>query len=63
MSVVDRFRKLPTPMIVLHIASKAIIGIGLGAALAEWLGAYGWWIVVLGVALSIPPIYIIYKSE
>ena len=63
MSHVDKFRKLPTPMIILHIASKVIIGIGLGAALAKWIGPYGWWLIVIGMVLSIPPIYLILKCE
>lgn len=56
MSVVESFRKLPTPMIILHIFSKVVIGFGLGMVFAGNLNFSGWWIVCLGVILSIPPI-------
>ncbi len=57
MGLVDNFRKLPTAMIILHIASKAIIGFGLGILLASYLRGFGGWIILLGIALSILPIY------
>ena len=63
MSMVDKFRKLPTAMIILHIASKAIIALGLGALLAQWIGGFAWWLIIAGVVLSVPPVYMIFKCE
>ena len=62
MSLVDKFRSLSTPMIGLHIASKAIIGLGLGVVLAQYLQGFGGWIILAGIVLSIPPIYLIFKK-
>jgi ABC-type spermidine/putrescine transport system permease subunit II len=63
MGLADNFRKMSTSMIVLHVASKVIIGIGLGALLAEWIAPVAWWLVIAGIVLSIPPIYLILKGE
>lgn len=63
MSIVDNLRKLPTPLLVLHIASKAIIGFGLGIMFARQLSNLGGWIILLGIILSIPPVYKIFRGN
>ena len=63
MSLVDKFRKIPTAMIALHIFSKVLIGIGLGAILAKYLVGIEWWLVIVGVILSIPPIIVIFTDN
>ncbi len=57
MSYVDNLRKIPTPMICLHIFSKVMIGFGLGVVFAKSMRGYGVWIIVAGIVLSIPPLY------
>lgn len=54
MCVLDKIKALPAPLFVLHFASKAIIAFGLGIILASYLQGLGWWIVGLGVVLSMP---------
>jgi hypothetical protein len=61
MRLIERFKRLPGPMIVLHIFSKVLIGFGLGVVLAQYIPGAGVWCVVAGVILSIPPIYMIFK--
>ena len=55
MSLPDGVGKLSTPVLVLFVVSKIIVGIGIGILLANWLPGAGWWLVLLGVVLSIPP--------
>ncbi|NQT21958.1 MAG: hypothetical protein HQ579_00805 [Candidatus Omnitrophica bacterium] len=62
MSIVDKFRNLPTPLLLLHILSKAIIAFGLGVLLASYFKTYAVWIITGGIVLSIPPIYLILKK-
>ena len=54
MSLIDKVRGLPTPILVLFIASKLIIGVGLGVLLASCIAGLGWWIVIVGVLMSVP---------
>jgi len=71
MNYVDNFRKMPTPMIVLHVASKAIIAFGLGVLLGERIkdGSGGlisispMLIILLGIILSVPPLIKIFKGN
>ena len=54
MGIIDKVKSLPTPLFILHFASKAVIALGLGVLLASQLEGLGWWIVGLGFVLSIP---------
>jgi len=56
MGLVDKVKGLPTPLFVMHFSSKMIICFGLGVILASYVGGAAWWIIGLGVALSILPI-------
>lgn len=53
MSLVDKVKDLPNPILVLFIASKLVIGIGIGALLASCLAGLGWWFVIIGVLMSV----------
>jgi len=55
MGVIDKVKALPTPMFILFVSSKVIGGIGIGVLLGQALHGLGWWILILGVILSIPP--------
>ena len=57
MSIINNLRKLSTPMLLLFIASRAIIGLGLGLLLARYIGHLGWAILILGIILAIPDTY------
>jgi len=63
MSIIDNVRKLPAPFLVMHIASKAILGFGLGIVLAKQLSDFGGWLIALGLLLSIAPGYKIIMGE
>jgi len=54
MGIVDKVKGLPTPLFILHFASKAVIAFGLGVLLANQIEGLGWLIVGLGLVLSIP---------
>lgn len=53
MSRVDRLRAFSTPTLLLFVVSKCIIWLGAGVLLANVLAGLGWWIVGLGIVLSI----------
>ncbi len=52
--MVDKVKGLPTPLFMLHFFSKMVFVFGLGILLASRLEGLGWWIIGLGVVLSIP---------
>lgn len=52
-SLIGGVKKLSTPMFVLFVLSKLFVGIGIGVLLVEYLGAYGWWFLIVGVIASI----------
>lgn len=54
MSLVNRFRELPKPILTLHIAAKFVFGVGLGVLLADYLSGFAWWIILLALIMSIP---------
>jgi len=62
MSIIDKVKGLPTPLFILHFLSKAIVALGLGVLLAGRLTGLGWWIVGIGVVLSIPTAIRIFKK-
>jgi len=57
MSLIDKVRQLPTLSLVLLVAGKLVIGIGLGVLLVQYLIGYGWWLIILGIAISLPGAY------
>ncbi|NQU74493.1 MAG: hypothetical protein HQ547_07295 [Candidatus Omnitrophica bacterium] len=56
MGIIDKVKGLPTPLFILHFASKAVVAFGLGIVLGSRLEGLGWLIVGLGVVLSIPAV-------
>ena len=52
--MIDKVKALSTPLFILHFFSKMIFAFGLGILLANRLEGLGWWIIGLGVVLSIP---------
>ncbi|MBU0683547.1 MAG: hypothetical protein ABIH85_07630 [Candidatus Omnitrophota bacterium] len=63
MSIVDKVKELPKVVLVLFIASKFIIGLGLGALLVASLQGIEWWLILIGIAMSIPGAYIIWLKK
>ncbi len=57
MNLINRFRKLPIPILILHITAKFVFGVGLGVLLANYLSGFGWWIILLALIMSIPGAY------
>jgi len=59
MGVVEKFRKLPISIIILHISGKSLFGVGLGALLASYLYRYDWqlwgWIIIVSAVLTQMP--------
>ncbi|MBU0506020.1 MAG: hypothetical protein ABII18_12930 [bacterium] len=55
MNLPERVKGLSNCMLVLHIFSKFLLGIGLGVVFAKQLYTAGWWIVGVAVVLSIIP--------
>ncbi|NQS90719.1 hypothetical protein HQ584_13130 [Patescibacteria group bacterium] len=67
MSIVEKFRKLPASIIILHISGKFLFGVGLGALLAIYLyrcnwQLWGWVIIVIAVLIQIPGAYKVLKK-
>ena len=54
MSIIDKIKALPGPMFILHFSSKMLFVFGLGLLLGSRLEGLGWWMIGLGIALSIP---------
>jgi hypothetical protein len=54
MKMIDKVKNLPTPLFLLHFSSKMIFVFGLGVLLANQLQGLAWWIIGLGIVLSIP---------
>lgn len=54
MSFIDKFRQLPTPLMITHVSSKFCFGVGLGVLLSGYLKGYGWWIILGSLVLGIP---------
>ena len=54
MCLIDKVKALSTPLFILHFFSKMVLVFGLGIILANRLKGLGWWIIGLGVVLSIP---------
>ena len=63
MSIVDTVKKLPNPVLVLFIASKFFIGLGVGVLLAGHLYGGALWIILIGILMSVPGAYIIWFKK
>ena len=64
---IEKLKKLPKSLLVAHIASKFIFGVGLGALLAGYLREYnwrlyGWLLIILSLIVAIPSTYSIFKK-
>jgi len=57
MNFINRFRKLPTPILTLHIIAKFVFGVGLGVLLVNYLNGFGWWIILLALIIGTPGAY------
>ncbi len=57
MSLINRFRKLPTSILALHVTAKFVFGVGLGVLLASYLNGFGWWIILLAIIMGLPGAY------
>lgn len=52
-SLISGVKKLSSPMFVIFVLSKLLVGVGLGILLVQYLAPYGWWFLIVGVVLSI----------
>ena len=67
MGIVEKFRKLPISIMILHVSGKFLGGVGLGVLLASDLYRYdwqlwGWIIIVVAVLTQIPGAYKVLKK-
>ncbi|MDD5644096.1 MAG: hypothetical protein PHO00_01445 [bacterium] len=46
-------KKLSSPMFIIFVVSKILVGVGLGILLVKYLVPYGWWFLVTGIVLSL----------
>lgn len=56
--ILNRFRQLPTPLLIASVLSRFVFGVGLGALLASstpgnWRRR-GWCLLVFGLGLLVP---------
>lgn len=52
-SLIDGARKLPTPLFVTLVASKVVLGIGLGVVFYDYLQSIGMLCLIVGIVASI----------
>jgi len=52
-NLIEGVKKFSTPMFVLFVFSKVLVGIGLGVVLVQYLAPYGCWFLGVGVVLSV----------
>jgi len=60
MSIVDTVKSLPNPILVLFIASKFVIGLGVGALLSGWFFGKEGWMILIGIVMTVPGAYVIW---
>lgn len=53
----EMFKRQSMRVMITTITAKFLFGVGLGALLAGYLQAYGWWIILLSLLMHIPAIY------
>lgn len=52
-NAIEGVKKLSTPVFIVFVFSKVLVGIGIGVLLAGYLAPYGYWLLIAGVALSV----------
>ncbi|MBL7073430.1 MAG: hypothetical protein ISS33_06655 [Candidatus Omnitrophica bacterium] len=60
MSIVDTVKSLPNGVLALFIASKFVIGLGVGALLSGWFCGKEGWIILIGILMSVPGAYMMW---
>jgi len=65
--MIERFRKMPLPIMALHITSKFVFGLGLGALLTVYFANYDWWalgwlLIALSLIMAIPSVCKVLKK-
>ena len=54
MSIIDKAKKLSTPLFVLYFGGNLVVGIGIGVLLAGLLTGFGWAFLILGILMHVP---------
>ena len=67
MGAIEKFRTLPTSIMILHVTGKFLFGIGMGILLASYIYCYnwqsiGWIIIVVALLTGIPGAYKVLKK-
>jgi len=62
MSLINKVKQLPNPILVIFILGKLFIGLGLGILLAKFLHGFAVLSILLGIILSIPAAIKIWKK-
>lgn len=52
-SFIAGVKKLSSPVFIVFVFSKVLVGIGIGVLLARYLMPYGWWFLIVGVVFSL----------
>ena len=52
-SLIDGARKLPTPLFVTLVASKVVLGIGIGVVFYDYVQSIGMLCLIVGIIASI----------
>ena len=52
-SLIQGVKKFSFPMFFVFVFSKLLVGVGLGVLLSAYLVSYGWWLLIVGVILSL----------
>jgi hypothetical protein len=55
-------KKLSTPMFIVFVLSKVVLGIGIGVLLYAYLAPYGWWFLGVGLIFSLICLGLILKD-
>lgn len=60
---VEKFRQVPNPYFLLHIAARFLFGVGLGLLLATWLPIWtGWIFIIVALVISVPSARIVLRK-
>jgi len=63
---IEKFVRLPKPLLIAHISSKSLFALGLGLLLARYFGdkckLWGWLIILFSLIIAIPSTYRILKK-
>ncbi len=62
-SLIDEVRKLPTPVLISHVVSKFIGGVGIGVLIAGYVKFSGWYIILLSFLVGVPSIVCMLRSK